>query len=320
MKIDTKSIGFKKALPLILVYAVMIILAVFANIISPGFLALDHIGSLLRQMSFLGIACIGQTLIILTGGIDLSLRYTLLLCNVLCAQIISGSDANLGKAIVVMIAVSAIIGLVNAAGVYFLKIPAMIMTLATGNAIYGIAYIYCGGAPKGKASDTLSFIANGKIGGLINGATLIWIILAAIMIIVLKFTNFGRAVYAIGVNRECARYSGINVPGVLAGVYILASIFAGIAGILLLGYTGTSYMSTAESYNMDSIAAVVVGGTSIMGGVGGYVGTIAGVGIMTIIGSIMTVLNMPESGKKMVQGAIIVILLVVVYGRKKKAD
>ena len=93
---------------------------------------------------------------------------------------------------------------------------------------------------------------------------------------------------------------------------------AGISGFILLGYTGTSYLSTGDGYNMDSIASVVVGGTSIMGGSGSYVGTIAGVGIMIIINSLMTVLNMAESGKQMVQGLIIIVLLVIVYGRKEK--
>ena len=140
-KIDTNSIGFKKTLPLILVYAVMIFLAVIANVISPGFLALEHTGSILRQMAFLGIACIGQTLVILTGGIDLSLRYTLVFANIVCAQVISGENANTLIAFVIMILVSALIGLINGCGVYFLKIPAMIMTLATGTAVYGLAYI-----------------------------------------------------------------------------------------------------------------------------------------------------------------------------------
>lgn len=317
-RIDTNSIGFKKTLPLILVYAVMIFLAVIANVISPGFLALGHIGSILRQMAFLGIACIGQTLVILTGGIDLSLRYTLVFANIVCAQVISGENANTPKAFVITILVSALIGLINGCGVYFLKIPAMIMTLATGTAVYGLAYIYCDGAPKGKTSPILSFIANDKIGGVINGTTLIWILLAAAIIIALKCTTYGRSIYAIGVNRECAKYSGINVPTILLMTYVFASIFAGITGMLFLGYTGTSFLSTGESYNMDSIAAVVVGGTAVSGGVGGYVGTIAGVGIMTIISSIMTVLNMPESGKKMVQGAIIIVLLLSVYGKKSK--
>lgn len=318
MKTTEKSLTYKKIMPLILVYAVMVGLGIIANILTPGFLSLSHIGTIVRQMSFLGIVCIGQTLVILTGGIDLSLQYTLVLCNVVSAQLIAGQNSNTWKALAVSILISAAVGALNAFGVYFLRIPAMIMTLATGSAVWGIAYIYCNGAPKGKTSEILNFIANGKIGGVINGASLIWILLSVAVILVLKFTVFGRSVYAIGVNREGARYSGIPVPGVLAGIYIIASVLAGISGFILLGYTGTSYLSTGDGYNMDSIAAVVVGGTSIMGGSGSYVGTIAGVGIMIIINSLMTVLNMAESGKQMVQGLIIIVLLVIVYGRKEK--
>lgn len=246
------------------------------------------------------------------------MQYTLVLCNVVSAQVISGQNENTWMALAVSILISAVIGLINGFGVYFLKIPAMIMTLATGSAVWGIAYIYCNGAPKGKTSEILSFIANGKIGGIINRASLIWMLLSVAVILVLKFTVFGRTVYAVGVNRESANYSGINVPATLIGIYVAASVLAGISGFILLGYTGTSYLSTGESYNMDSIAAVVVGGTSIMGGSGSYVGTIAGVGIMIIINSLMTVLNMAESGKQMVQGLIIIVLLVIVYGRKDR--
>ena len=308
----------KKILPIILVYAVALVLAVVANIISPGFLALNHIDSIFRQMAFLGIVCIGQTLVILTAGIDLSVRYTLVLCNVISAQLINGSNGKTLTALLVSLAVSALIGLLNGLGICYLKIPAMIMTLAMGSAVWGVAYIYCNGSPKGKTSEVLSQIANGKLGGIINGVTLIWIILAAVVIIFMKYSIFGRAVYAVGVNPVNATYSGFRTNMVLIGVYVISAVLAGMTGFLFLGYTGTSYLSTAESFNMDSIAAVVVGGTSVLGGSGSYVGTIAGVAIMTLISSLMTVLNMAESGKQMVQGLLLVVLLVAVYGRSNR--
>ena len=318
MNSNERALLINKLKPLLLVYAVMALLAVIANFLNPGFLAFSHWGTILRQMAFLGIVCIGQTLVILTGGIDLSISYVLVLCNVVSAQVIGGKNENTFKAFLICMLISILVGVINSLGIHFLKIPAMIMTLAMGNALLGIAYIYCNGAPKGKTSPFLDFIANGKIGGVINGATLIWIILSIAVIIAVKMTTFGRQLYALGVNRESARYSGISVYIMTLSVYVISSVLAGMCGFILLGYTGTSFLSTGASYNMDSIAAVVVGGTSTMGGSGSYVGTIAGVGIMIIINSLMTVLNMAESGKKMVQGLIIIILLVVVYGRKKK--
>ena len=194
----------------------------------------------------------------------------------------------------------------------------MVMTLAMGTVLYGITLLYCKGAPGGHASPTLSAIANQKIFGMFNGVFFIWVVLAAITIIMLKYTTTGRSIYAIGTNAESARYSGIKVPLIQILVYVIAAVMGGVTGFLFLGYTESGYLSTAASYNMDSIAAVVIGGTSIMGGSGGYVGTIAGVGIMMILSSMMTILHMAESGKQIFQGVLIVVLLVLVYSRKKK--
>ncbi len=308
----------KKSISVIAVYCVMFAMLFFGNAVSPGFLSPNNISVILREMSFLGICCIGQTLVILTGGIDLSLCYTLLLCNIMSAFIISGSDANVPVALLICFGVSALIGFVNFLGVYFLHIPAMIMTLASGSAVYGIAYIYCNGAPKGKSSPITTALVNSRFLGMINWTALIWILLAVAIILILKFTNFGRSVYAIGVNRVTAQYSGISVPRILASVYILSAIFAGLTGFLFLGYTGTAYLSTGSTYNMDSIASVVIGGTSIAGGSGGYLGSIAGVGIMTVLNSLLTALAVPQAGKNIVQGILIIVLLVTVYGGKKK--
>lgn len=308
----------KKSIQVIAVYAIMILMLIFGNIAVPGFISTNNIAVILREMSFLGICAIGQTLAILTGGIDLSLSNTLLLCNIMSAFIVSGSDKNVPAALLVCLLVSTAIGLVNFAGVYLLHIPAMIMTLASGSAVYGIAYIYCDGAPKGKSSPFTSALVNSRFLGTINWTTVIWLILSLVIIIVLKYSVFGRSVYAIGVNPVTASYSGISVPKTLAVIYILSSVLAGFTGFLFLGYTGTAYLSTGATYNMDSIASVVIGGTSIAGGSGGYLGTIAGVGIMTILTSLLTAMAVPQAGKDIIQGTLIIVLLVTVYGRKKK--
>lgn len=308
----------KKSIQVIAVYAIMILMLIFGNIAVPGFISTNNIAVILREMSFLGICAIGQTLAILTGGIDLSLSNTLLFCNIMSAYIVSGSDKNVPAALLVCLLVSTAIGLVNFAGVYLLHIPAMIMTLASGSAVYGIAYIYCDGAPKGKSSPFTSALVNSRFLGTINWTTVIWLILSVVIIIVLKYSVFGRSVYAIGVNPVTASYSGISVPKTLAVIYILSSVLAGFTGFLFLGYTGTAYLSTGATYNMDSIASVVIGGTSIAGGSGGYLGTVAGVGIMTILTSLLTAMAVPQAGKDIVQGILIIVLLITVYGRKKK--
>lgn len=322
------ALARKKLLPLFLVYGTLLVLLLVAELMSPGFLAAKNLETVLRQVAFLGIVSIGQTLVILTGGIDLSVQHTLVLSNVVSAQIMAGQPENAVRALLISLAIGAVVGALNGLGVYLLNITPMIMTLAIGSAVYGVAYIYCNGAPKGYASPLLVNLANGHLGDLfpegsplqmlnINGTILIWIILSIVAILLLKLTVFGRSVYAIGVNRQSASYSGVNVPATIIAVYVISGVLAALTGILFVGYTGTSYLSTGASYNMDSIAAVVIGGTSVLGGAGGYVGTIAGVMVMTVISSIMTIVNMAESGKKIVTGLILIVLLVSVYRRKK---
>lgn len=317
MNKKTSHGAYKKILPLLFVYLVMILLAVAINFVSPGFLTLKNVSSILKRASFLGLVCIGQTLVILSGGIDLSAEYTLLLSNVVSAAIISGQNGNTLTAFAVVLGIGVLAGVINGIGVCFLKIPAMIITLATGMVLYGLSYIYCNGAPGGYSSEILSELVNTNYLTVFSGTAIIWILLSALCIILLNCTTFGRSIYAMGTNRTASVYSGVNVAVVTIGIYVIAGVMAALSGFLLLGYTSTSYMSTGSGYNMDSIAAVVIGGTSIVGGSGGYVGTIAGVGIMVLINSLLTVMSVPEAVKQIVQGSLIIVLLVVVYTRKK---
>lgn len=314
-----KTIRRDKIMPVLLVYATMIILLLIANAVSPGFLSVTHLGNVARQASFLGIVAIGQTLIILTGGIDLSTSYLITLTNVVAAQMMNGEDSNVLITCVVVLLSGLIAGAVNGMGICFMRIPPIVMTLATGNVLLGIAYIYCKGSPKGYRAPILETLVNSRLFGVLSGSAILWLLLAALIVFLLAKSTFGRSVYAIGVNAEAARYSGIHVNRILITSYMLAGLMSAITGILLVGYTGSAYMSTGSAYGMDSIAAVVIGGTSISGGRGGYMGTIAGVMIMTIITSLMTMLNMADSGRQIVQGLIIIVLLVAVYTRRKKS-
>lgn len=294
-----------RMMPLLLVYATTAVLLFAANIISPGFLTVAHLGNVARQASFLGIVSIGQTLITLT--------------NIVAAQIMDGKNANIAAACITVLLIGLVAGAINGLGICFMHIPPIVMTLATGNVLLGIAYIYCNGSPKGYRAPLLEQIVNGRVLGVLSGSVIIWILLAVGIVFLLAKTTFGRSVYAIGVNAEAARYSNIHVSSTLILSYIIAGIVTAVTGILLVGYTGSAYMSTGSAYGMDSIAAVVIGGTAITGGHGGYAGTIAGVLIMTILTSLMTMLNMADAGRQIVQGLIIVILLVAVYSRNKKA-
>jgi ribose transport system permease protein len=133
----------------------------------------------------------------------------------------------------------------------------------------------------------------------------------------MKFMVFGRSVHALGTNLLAARYSGVNVAGTLISVYVISAVMAGLTGLLLCGYAGTSYLTTGDTYNMDSIAAVVIGGTSILGGKGSYVGSVGGAVIMTVLTSLLIMISVPESVRQILQGAIIIGMLLIVHGKNK---
>ncbi len=315
-QVSTKSILWEKRKNLVFVYGVLVLLIIVAQIIRPGFASPSHLENLLRQSAFLGFVCIGQALIILTGGIDLSVPQMLVLSNIVAAQVMNGKDENTFLALGAVLLIGLVSGIISGIGVHTLKIPSMVTTLAMGNVLLGVAYIYSKGSPKGYRSDMLNAFTNGRVLGLTYGPILLWIALGAATILVLKYTTFGRAIYLLGSNREAARYSGINIGLTTIAVYVIQAMLTAMTGFILVGYTGTGYMSTGASYGMSSIAAVVIGGVSVLGGKGGYTGTVAGIIIMMVIESLMSMLNMPEAGKLMAQGALIIILLLLVYRKK----
>ena len=300
----------------VMVYIILIALLIAAQIISPGYLKPTHIAGILRLASFMGIAAIGQNLTILTGGIDLSIANTITFANVIAAQIMMGRNENMPAAIVAVLAVGIAVGLMNGVGIHWLKIPPFIMTLGVGTVIQGIFLIYTKGAPKGNAAPLLKAICGQSLVGIVSGIVLIWALMAAIAILVLKKTPYGRKLYSVGINEQAARFSGIHTGRVTFSVYLISAVIAAISGFLLVGYTGTSFLDVGTSYNTKTIAAVIIGGTAITGGKGGYVGTIAGAVIMTILEDFLTIVSIPEAGRQIMQGVIIV-LLVLLYSREK---
>lgn len=307
----------KLATSQLMVYIILAAVLLIAQIASPGYLQFNHVAGILRLSSFLGIAAIGQTFAILTGGIDLSIANVITFANVIGAQVMSGNDASIPMALLLVVCMGLVVGIVNGFGVKFLKIPPFIMTLGVGTIIQGIFLIYTKGAPKGNAAPALRQMCGQSLFGVVSGIVIVWLVLAAAAIVLLRKTPYGRKIYAVGISEQAARFSGINTGAITFSVYILSAAFAALAGFFLVGYTGTSFLDVGTSYNTSSIAAVVIGGTAITGGKGGYVGTLAGAVIMTVLNDFLTIVNIPEAGRQIAQG-VIILALVLAYSRTKK--
>jgi ribose transport system permease protein len=296
------------------VYASMFLLYLVSSLLESNYFSLSHVMNLLVIASSLGILAVGQTLVILTGGIDLSVAYTLNLGAVIMTQMTVEKGGFV--ACVVVLLVGLLIGVFNGLGVTLLNISPMVMTLATSSILKSATYVYTNGTPKGSAPEWLRYLATGSFLGM-KVAILVWLILSLAVLVLLNKTTYGRKLYALGNNAKTSYLSGINNKGVLIGVYALCGLFSVLSGMMMTGFSGLSFLGMGDMYLLPSIAAVVIGGSSILGGRGGYLGTIAGAIIIYILMSILTVLDMKDAGRQIIYG-IVILTVLFLYGRDKK--
>jgi ribose transport system permease protein len=289
-----------------LAYLGMIALLLLTSLFSPGFLSAGHLRSIAVLAAFVGIVGIGQTFVIIGGGIDLSVPWVLNCAAVLVTLLSKGQDGPLVWAIPLLLAAGAIVGTINGLGIQLFGIPPIIMTLAVNVILQGGILVYTGGAPPGMAPGLIQYLAVGRIAS-VPVVLLIWAALAAIAAVLLSKTAFGRYLYALGTSASVAEFSG--VPTLLTSVlaYTVSGFTAALAGILLTGYSGQAYLGMGDPYLFTSIAAVAIGGASILGGSGHYVGTIAGAFVLTILTGLLPALNLSNGALLIVYGLVILV-------------
>ncbi|MBK5570727.1 ABC transporter permease [Ensifer sp. SSB1] len=309
--------GFMRSLdPAVLTaFGCIVLLLVVGSFYSRSFLSPEYLLQQLKVASFLGIIATGMMLVILLGQIDLSVPWTVATGAMMaCAAAAYGS---LGTALAIPFGIvcGIAIGLVNGVGVAYLRIPSMIVTLATNAVAQGVMVVYTGGfSPQDSATATMRYLATGALIPGIPNVVFIWALIGAAMVFLLRRTGFGRAVYGIG-NRERAAYlSGINTRRIVMIAFAASGGLSAFGGVLLAGYASKAAQSMGDAYLLPAIAAVVLGGTSILGGRGSYVGTIAGVILVTLLQSILSVTQMPEAGRQIIYG-VVIILMLLLYGR-----
>jgi ribose transport system permease protein len=308
-------------------FLTLILLSVFFGIASPSFATIDNVGNILTQVSVTGIIAVGLTFVILCAEIDLSIASIANVTGIAVAYFtVQESYVNIANiplpgwaAILLSLGLCAVLGLVNAFGLTVIGIPSFIMTLAMMQIAAGISALLVRGQIAYKVPDLIATLGSGSIAGIP------WIVVvAALMLLgghlVLTYTRFGRYVYMVGGNREAAEYSGLNVKLILSSVMVIAAVCAGIGGMLGVAHFGSAQQNEFDTYLLDSIAAVVVGGTSLFGGRGGIGNTIVGLFVLGVLNNGLDHVNIDSFLKILIRGLILLAALVInVYAQRLRA-
>lgn len=309
--------------PTIAALLLAIVLFILSGMLPNGFgsdlaVAKSQAVNIVRLAVFLGVIAAGQTLVIISGfeGIDLSAGSVVTLTAILTYVYVSGSDNKILVALLISFVVGAFIGLINGVGITFLKISPFVMTLGMSGVVTGAIIVINHGNVSGKVAPLMTkLIARPLVFG-IPGAIIIWLFFGILMWLLLERTTYGKHLFAIGVNRIAANLSGVNVTRVNLGTYSLAGALAGFGGFLVVGNTGVVLIQLGQPFLFPSIAAVAVGGTLLSGGKGSYWGTMVGAIVLTLITSLLTTMQMPDSVRRMVLGGTLLVLISI-YGRQR---
>jgi len=295
-----------KATQTILAFASLILMIIIFSILSPNFPTYSNMNTILLATAVNGILAVGITFIIITGGIDLSIGTVMTFCSVMCAVTITNFGFPIAVGLVVAVITGALCGFTNGALIAKLKLPPFIATLGMMNVTRGLNLIISGTKPVYLTeSEGFSDIAIKMVLGIPNGV-LIFFIVAIIAALILIKTILGRYTFAIGSNEEAARLSGINTDAWKIGIYSLSGAIFGIAGIVMASRLSSAQPALGQGYEMDAIAAAVIGGASLSGGEGSILGTIIGAFIITVLTNGLRILSVPQEWQMVVTGIIVI--------------
>jgi ribose/xylose/arabinose/galactoside ABC-type transport system permease subunit len=297
---------------------VLIGLCVIATILSPAFLGQANITNVLRQVALYGIVSIGMTFVILTKGIDLSVGSVIGVCAVTTALLL-GLGWPIPLVVLAVLAVGTIMGVVNGFGIATGQIPAFIMTLGMMVMGRGLALTLANGQPisLGQRAVEFSWLGRGMVAG-VPVPVIVFIIAAAIALFVLRYTAYGRQVFAVGSNSEAARLSGINVVRVTFSVYVISGFLAALTALIFVSRLTVGEPTAGTGIELEAIAITVIGGTSLFGGEGGIIGTIIGTAILAVLANVMNLVGISPFTQQIVKGAIIVVAVLYEMLRRRR--
>ena len=303
--------------PPLLTLLLVVLVLIVASLTLPGFGSYGHLRYIIELSAVIGIVAAGQTLVILMGGIDLSAGTVMTVTAILLPLMSPAFDPTGLVGIIAILAIATLIGFLNGAGAAFLGVPPIIMTLAMATFLQGLLVIVAGGSAISVTNAAVIWLGQARPFGVPAGIIL-WLIVSAVVLILIHRLPIGARFLALGANPLAARLSGVSVSKHMLILYALSGFFAGIGGILILGMNRQGYVGIGEPYVLTSIAAVVLGGTSILGGRGTYAGTIPGAILLVTTTALITVINASPGWRSIMFGTLILALLLI-SGREARS-
>jgi ribose/xylose/arabinose/galactoside ABC-type transport system permease subunit len=300
---DKRTYTFRQIIEQYGVYLTLVILLIISALITPNMFENETLAVMFRQCAQLGIIAIGQTMVMLVAGLDLSIGGVIVMTSMVVAEVSNGRNEMIPFAILIALIVGMLIGLCNGLLITIRKVPPLVATLVILFLVQGVQQAFTRGVPSGFVPEALGVV--NKSWGFISIPLLLWIILNGLFLIILRRTSYGRRIFAVGSNPEAARLNGLPVNLIKISVYILSSILAVISGVILTGYVGYVDRFIATGLDLDSIAAAVVGGTSFFGGKAKIMGTIAGVLIIQILSTMVVLIGLDIETQFIIKGLII---------------
>ncbi len=304
----------KRNASILLTFIIAFALLAFVSVMKPGYANTANLKMISISIAMLGFTAIGQTFPILTGGMDLSVPWVFCIGAYLCAMLTGGEPAKMIYAVPVVLLAGLVMGALNGFGIAYVGIAPVIMTMASNIIFQGLLVGFTNGTPGGKIPDGMKNLATGGVGA-VGWMFLIWVVMSVLTWVILSKTSYGRKIYAIGNSMTCSLYSGINVKLVKMSTYMICGMMAALGGLLYSGRVTQLYLGMGSNYQMESVSAVAIGGISLMGGSGSYIGTMAGCFVIVILDGLLTAMSFSQGVQKVIYG-IVLFLAVLLSSRR----
>lgn len=295
-------------------YAGAIVLMVATLLLNSGVAVGGYLHSLLVLVSFSAVLALGQGVVVLSGGLDLSVPYSISLAGVLLTGLTNGSEAATVWALPTVLVLGIVVGVINGIGVAWFRMTPLIMTLAMNGILQGVVLVYSNGASLGASPESVHWFMTSRLWG-ITPVVYALVMFAAVSIYLVHFTVYGRRLFAVGSNPLASEYAGVPVKRILISTYALSGLCSALVGVMMTGFSGQAFNDMGDPYLLTSIAVVVVGGTMMTGGRGQYVGMLGGALLLTALATLLSGSTLPPAAKSIVYG---VVVLMAVFSMREK--